>query len=153
LRNCQLSGKRLLEGTDLTQANLSGAELAETDLEKVPHPERCQSLEKADLSGANLRDAKLGGAYLHESDLRDADLTGADLSDAKGRFESGARMSGARLDGADLSGADLTNARITEEQLRQAKSLEGATMPNGQKYEEWRKSKGSGEDGENSGPS
>jgi len=27
-----------------------------------------------------------------------------------------------------------------------------ATMPNGQKYEEWLKSKGSGEDGKNGGP-
>ncbi len=131
MRNCQLSGKRLLEGTDLTQANLSGAELAETDLEKVPHPERCQSLEKADLSGANLRDAKLGGAYLHDADLRGAELTGADLSHAHGRFKSGARMSGARLDDADLSGADLTNAWVSEEQLRQAESFEGATVPNG----------------------
>jgi hypothetical protein len=43
---------------------------------------------------------------------------------------------------------------ITEQELeRQAKSLEGATMPNGQKYEEWLKDKeGSGEDAENSGP-
>ena len=38
------------------------------------------------------------------------------------------------------------------EQLeRQAASLEGAIMPNGQKYEDWLKSKGRGEDGENSG--
>jgi hypothetical protein len=51
-----------------------------------------------------------------------------------------------------LSGADLTNALVTEEQLYQAKSLEGATMPNGQKYEEWLKSKGRGQDGENSVP-
>ncbi len=30
--------------------------------------------------------------------------------------------------------------------LLAARSLEGATMPNGQKYEEWLKSKGSGEE-------
>jgi hypothetical protein len=47
-----------------------------------------------------------------------------------------------RLAGADLSGADLTNARVTEEQLREAESLAGATMPNGQKYEDWLKDKG-----------
>jgi hypothetical protein len=36
----------------------------------------------------------------------------------------------------------------------QAKSLEGATMPNGQKYEDWLKDKqGSGKDGENNFPS
>jgi hypothetical protein len=33
-------------------------------------------------------------------------------------------------------------------------SLEGATMPNGYRYEEWRKAKeGRRKDGENSGPS
>ncbi len=56
---------------------------------------------------------------------------------------------------ADLSGANLSEALgITNEELeQQAESLEGATMPNGQKYEDWLKSKGRGEDGENSGPS
>jgi hypothetical protein len=32
--------------------------------------------------------------------------------------------------------------------LLAARSLKGATMPNGQKYEEWLKSKGHGEDSE-----
>ena len=56
---------------------------------------------------------------------------------------------------ADLRGANLSEALgITNEELeRQAASLEGATMINGQKYEEWRKSKVQGEDGEYSGPS
>jgi len=55
------------------------------------------------------------------------------------------------LSGANLNGANLS---ISNEELeQQAKSLEGATMPNDQKYEEWLKSKGSGEDGENSGAS
>jgi hypothetical protein len=38
------------------------------------------------------------------------------------------------LSGADLSHAYLKDARVKEEQLEQAESLEGATMPNGQKY-------------------
>jgi hypothetical protein len=42
---------------------------------------------------------------------------------------------------------------LTDEQIAAAYSLEGATMPNGQNYEDWLKSKGSGEDGENSGSS
>jgi hypothetical protein len=37
--------------------------------------------------------------------------------------------------------------------LDDASFLEGATMPNGQKYEEWLKSKGRGETTDNSGPS
>jgi hypothetical protein len=41
----------------------------------------------------------------------------------------------ADLSGADLSGANLTDAYVSEEQLRSAGPLEGATMPNGQKYE------------------
>jgi hypothetical protein len=44
---------------------------------------------------------------------------------------------------ADLRGADLSKARgWTEEQLRAAKCLERATMPNGQKFEDWIKSRG-----------
>ena len=53
----------------------------------------------------------------------------------------------ADLRGADLSEVDLTDAYVSEEQLLSAASLEGATMPNGQKYEDWLKSRG--QDGEN----
>ena len=35
------------------------------------------------------------------------------------------------VSGADLSGADLTGANVTKEQLEEAKSLHGATMPDG----------------------
>jgi hypothetical protein len=80
------------------------------------------------------------GAYLYDTDLRGAYLSGADLSDAEGRFESGTRMIRTRLEDAHLDGADLTNARVSEEQLRGAESLEGATMPDGQKYEDWLRS-------------
>jgi uncharacterized protein YjbI with pentapeptide repeats len=47
----------------------------------------------------------------------------------------------ANLSEADLRGANLSYARdITGEQLeKQAKTLEGATMPNEQKYEDWLK--------------
>jgi hypothetical protein len=38
---------------------------------------------------------------------------------------------------------------LVQEQLATGESVKGATMPNGQKYEEWLKSKGGGEDGEN----
>ena len=49
----------------------------------------------------------------------------------------------ADLRGADLSGAYLQQTTLnaakgwTEEQLLEAHTLEGATMPNGQKYEDW----------------
>jgi uncharacterized protein YjbI with pentapeptide repeats len=76
----------------------------------------------------NLTDADLSNAGLQDADLSSADLSGADLTDA------------------NLTDADLSEAKgWTMEQLSAAKSLKGATMPNGQKYEEWLKSKGKGE--------
>jgi uncharacterized protein YjbI with pentapeptide repeats len=57
------------------------------------------------------------------------------------------------LGAADLTKADLTDASLYGALLAKAKSLEGAAMPNGQLYEDWLKSKGSGEDGENGGAS
>jgi hypothetical protein len=47
----------------------------------------------------------------------------------------------------------LTDAKVTDVQLERVDYLEGATMPDGQKYEDWRKSKYSGQVGENSDPS
>jgi hypothetical protein len=68
-------------------------------------------LDGADLSGANLRNANLSIA-----NLSDANLSGAFLT--KG-------FTTVDLDGADLSGAQ----NWTKEQLAQAKSLVGATLP------------------------
>jgi uncharacterized protein YjbI with pentapeptide repeats len=46
---------------------------------------------------------------------------------------SKANLLGVDLRGADLSNADLTKTRVTEEQLKKAKSLDLATMPDGSK--------------------
>jgi hypothetical protein len=98
----------------------------------------------ADLSDANLSDADLSDAYLSSADLINADLSGADLSDANlsdadlGDADlSGANLSDADLSRAYLSEADLSGAKgITVEKLaQQADSLQGATMPNGLKYD------------------
>jgi hypothetical protein len=51
-------------------------------------------------------------------------------------LKRGAYLSRAYLHNTDLSRADGTT---NEEVEQQALSLEGATMPNGQKYEEWLK--------------
>jgi hypothetical protein len=99
-----------------------------------------------DLNNADLSRMRLQEADLSYADLSYTDLTGANLGNAN---LSHAYLSGADLTDANLSQSNLTEAEITQEQLDQAASLEGATMPNGQKYEEWLKSKGSGEDGEN----
>jgi uncharacterized protein YjbI with pentapeptide repeats len=102
-------------------------------------------------AAVSLHDANLEHAVLSRMDPSDTNLQGVRLShaDLSGARLSRTNLSGADLSGADLSGADLTGAQgVTEERLAQAKSLEGATMPNGQKYEEWLRSKGRREDGE-----
>ena len=83
------------------------------------------------LSAADLRDADLSFADLSFADLSFADLFAADLSGADLSF---ADLSDANLFTADLSGADLSGATVTQEQLAQAKSLQGATMPDGSKH-------------------
>jgi hypothetical protein len=86
------------------------------------------SLDEVNLRSANLSDAELSSAKLSRANLSRANLSGADLS------------------GADLSGADLSGAEVTHEQLAQAGSLEGATIPNGLKYEAWLNDQESSED-------
>jgi uncharacterized protein YjbI with pentapeptide repeats len=74
-----------------------------------------------------------GIGFRERADLQDADLEGADLKVAD--------LRGTNLNGTNLSRANLQGARVTQEQLEAAYSLEGATMPNGQKYEDWLKDK------------
>ena len=139
LSNALLLNANLI-GTDLSGADLSNALLDNADL--VAH------LPHADLSGANLIGADLSEANLFSADLSDATLIGADLSRS---VLDNANLSNAVLDNANLGGAD----GITNEELeQQAVSLEGADMPNGQKYEDWRKDRESRkEDRENDGSS
>jgi hypothetical protein len=87
------------------------------------------------LHSADLRKAYLFGANLFGANLRNADLSDADLSEAD--------LSEANLRNASLGDANLGEARgVTNEELdQQAETLEGATMPNGQKYEDWLKDK------------
>jgi len=152
-----------LENTDLREANLRGANLFKANLRhanlsgaNLSHA----SLHGAILSPANLRGANLLDADLSWADLSGASLSGIDLTDANLNSArlAGANLSGANFGGADLSHAtlreaDLVGATVAEEQLDSVASLEGATMPNGQKYEDWLKSKGSGKEGEHGGSS
>jgi Pentapeptide repeats (8 copies) len=158
LNNLKLSRRPFLGGAELQQAGLSGAKLSHSDLRET-------HLVAAELQGTNLEHADLEGAdlsaaFLGRADLSGANLADADLSNAEGLYEKGtnlwkrgAGLIHANLEGANLEGANLEGANVTSEQLDQAKSLVGATMPNGQKYEDWLESKGRGEDGENGGPS
>jgi uncharacterized protein YjbI with pentapeptide repeats len=136
-----------LDGADLSSGNLVGADLTDASLHNA-------HLHNAGLLWADLTDADLSNAGLADANLSFADLsadgasTSADLCGVVGCGASlkdadlsnanlfGANLSGADLSGADLMRADLTNAEgINKEELeRQAKSLEGATMPDGSKH-------------------
>ena len=79
------------------------------------------------------RGAKLHHAHLEEADLSEADPSGAFLDEA---YLNGANLSGARLNGAnssrtDLGSVNLEEAEVKAEPLAQAKTLKGATMPDG----------------------
>jgi uncharacterized protein YjbI with pentapeptide repeats len=165
LMNANLRGANLI-GSNLDEVNLGDAKLSGADV-------RGANLSGANLSGANLvnayfRDAKLsgvnlgfakvsganfGGAHLIGTDLNNADLSSTVFRDANLR---GAELTYAELIDADFRGADLSGVvGITNEELeRQTNFLEGATMPDGQKYEDWLKNREvRREDEENSGPS
>jgi len=134
LSRTRLAGARLWN-VDLNGANLRGALLWEADLTlcTLIGANLCE----ASLRSSKLLSAKLSGADLSEAELNEAELSGANLSGAN---LSEADLSGANLSETDLSGANLSNAYgWTKDQLRAARSCEGATMPDGQKYEDWRK--------------
>ena len=147
LDNSNLS-KADLRGANLDSFDLHGTNLSGADLRDARLP--WSYLPYAKLNGANLR-----GAYLRgdpdqsgdDADLSDADLSDAKLSEADLSYDnlSSANLQGANLTDAVLRGTNLSNAKVTGEQLAEAKSLEGATMPDGQKYEEWVESKGRGQ--------
>jgi hypothetical protein len=84
-------------------------------------------LKGADMENAVLYEANLRGAILSSANLRKADLVKAKLSKAV-------------LTEADLTDADLRGAKgVSCQQMKQTKSLEDATMPGGQNYEDWLK--------------
>jgi hypothetical protein len=153
-----------LREANLNFANLNGANLTGVNLRGV-------SLTKAKMNNtklgqADLSDTMMFGANLLMAELRRADMSRAVLMSENTDSIPLQRLSATRnyvldspgpknadLSGADLRGVDLTDAYVSEEQLRSAESLEGATMPNGLKHEEWLKRKRRGEDGEYTGPS
>jgi Pentapeptide repeats (8 copies) len=130
-------GKAHLAGADLSGANLSGAQLS-TYREGFL---RVADLSDTNLSGANLSNVTLASSsYLPEfarNGMEEIPIGGEPTMEMKQEIQR-------RAD----SIAELTveeKACLELEYL--AKSLEGATMPNGQKYEDWLKSKGRAEDG------
>jgi len=142
-----------LRGADLKGANLHLASLRDADLSAA-------ELFRAALAEADLRYTHLVGTDFTEAKLGNANLSGASFRRPEGstqqyaaqlkaagfpdeRIEQAIRgrtnLTGADLRGVNLSEADLTGAIVSNEQLDQAQSLKGTTMPNGQKYEDWLK--------------
>jgi uncharacterized protein YjbI with pentapeptide repeats len=141
LSSANLSGANL-RVADLDGAHLAGADLSHADLEFA-------YLSYADLDNADLSGANLGFAKISHASFASADLSGADLSHALLLFSD---LGGANLRNATLTKAILTKSHFDDANLRDAKGwtkkqltgltrLEGATMPNGQKYEDWLKGK------------
>ncbi|WP_346772631.1 MULTISPECIES: pentapeptide repeat-containing protein [unclassified Streptomyces] len=122
-------------GTDLSRANLRGAQLvgaqlAEADLSEADL--RGADLAKADLSGAVLVGADLAGADLRRASLLNADLTEADLRRTSLIHADFQRATCARtaLRGADLADAylwdvDLSSTYLDGVELHRANDLEG----------------------------
>jgi uncharacterized protein YjbI with pentapeptide repeats len=135
-----LLGDADLSYSDLNHANLHEINLMGADLRNANLSHSI--LQRAELMEANLSMANLSGVFLGEADLLTTNLSHANLNDAnlgqaflKEANLRNANLSGASLNGADLTEADLTEAEVTSEQLNEAKSLKGATMPDGTKHE------------------
>ena len=162
LRLADLSGPT--NGANVSRADLRGADLRGADLSHA-------TLRGADLSGAllsrsELRYADLTGAYLIGTEFTGANLWGAQLSGAYFRRPEGSTQQYAdelreaglpdeRIERAIRGQTNLTNAMLNEvrgitneEVAKQTPLLTNATMPDGQPYEDWLKSKGRGVDGE-----
>lgn len=107
---------------DLRRTNLRGASLWMADLSHA-------DLSHANLQGADLNGADLRGAVMINTDLTKADLSGSCLQKAD---LSLAYLGDTDLYNTDLSGSNLRGVQeITIEELKKARSLKGATMPDG----------------------
>lgn len=106
----------ILEATDFTQSDLSGARFKSVSAGQVLF--RDAMLEDAVFADASMRFAKLTRASLDGADFTGADLWGADFSGSDADDTSFRR---ARLDEADLSDANLTQADFEGATLKKAR--------------------------------
>ncbi len=103
--------RRMAEGGDLAETDLTGADLSNMDLAGA-------DLRRAYMESVNLTGARLDRANLEYAVLARAALPGADLKSAKLK---GVNASEADLSGADLSGQDLEGAFLVKTNLAGAK--------------------------------
>lgn len=94
-------------------------------------------LKGAYLIGANLKRARLYGAILVEADFTNANLQEANIL---GSCLQEATLTGAILKRACLKYAEPEGADVTVQQLAEAESLTGATLPDATKFskDSWR---------------
>jgi uncharacterized protein YjbI with pentapeptide repeats len=150
-----------LQGANLLRARLDGANLQRAFLDGAYLPEA--SLQGAYLQYAILPEANLEGAYLARANFERTNLARANLRQAylrdanllltflpKANLEE-ADLIGANLDKVNLQDANLQGAKVADHQLSGPVMLQGATMPNGQKYEDWLKDKEGREEDEKDG--
>ena len=117
----------ILEGVDLSKADLFGAKLSGAMIQR-------SNLLEADLNAADMSESWLGGtnlsgAFLELANLSRAKLSGANLSKAilwKANL-SGAHLQNANLSGASFVEADLSNSLLSEADLSEA-DLTGANL-------------------------
>lgn len=138
---------KLIQSKGTPVIDLDGADLSHTDLSKM-------RLEDVNLNDTNLTNAtfssgqNLSGAWMGNANLTEADLEGVNLD---GAYLDSANLTGTDLTGVKLSDStDLTGSYkvtnedegtqrlVTKEELeaRGVTLVAGATMPNGQKYQE-----------------
>ncbi len=108
-----------LNEANLGRANLSRAGLLFANLSRA-------NLIGANLSGTDATDANLSGAYLGGADLFEADLRGTDLSGADLSVSLQSKLMG-KLSETNLVGANLTDANLTGANLSGA-NLVGALV-------------------------
>jgi hypothetical protein len=106
-REVGLDPKRDFRGADLSNLDLTAADLAGADL-------RGTNLSSTILVRADLRNADLRGARLIRADLREAQLDRSNLAraDASQATLRNASLSGANCDKLKLDSADLTGASV-----------------------------------------
>lgn len=133
-------GDSVLYGTQMTKgdlrevrmpnSNLVNAVLSDSNMEWA-------SLDGSDLSSANLTNVNLDFGRLIEANLSNANLSGATL---KNTHMYRANFTNTNLENVDFEFADCRNivllgARLDITELSKARSLRGAIMPDGSRYD------------------
>ena len=132
LSECDLFKARFISVT-LTHANLRGVVFGISDTDKDDSSTSAAVFYHCSFAGANLRDVDFSNCRFTGSSLIGANLTNCSFrnADLSGCLLDGADFTGALLEGANLSRTHLKGAIIDEEQLAEAASLNGVTMPDG----------------------